>query len=144
MNTYKGQITELKPNEVFVFGSNTQGRHGKGAALIAKTKFGAIYGKARGLMGQSYGIITKDLTKSRTPNISKETIEDQICELYGYASAYSELTFYIAYSGTGYNLNGYTPQEMAIMFSCCTIPDNIVFEEEFAKLMTKQTQWTTI
>jgi hypothetical protein len=34
--TYSGMITELEPNQVFVFGSNTQGRHGKGAALMAR------------------------------------------------------------------------------------------------------------
>ena len=37
-------ITQLEPNQIFVFGSNTQGRHGKGAALTAKNKFGAVYG----------------------------------------------------------------------------------------------------
>jgi hypothetical protein len=34
-------ITELAPNEVFVFGSNLRGMHGGGAALIAYKKFGA-------------------------------------------------------------------------------------------------------
>ena len=74
--TYEGKIEFLEPNQIFVFGSNTQGRHGAGAALIAKQKFGAIYGKAEGLQGQSYAIITKDLTSSvhpsRTPNQIKQ------------------------------------------------------------------------
>lgn len=34
--TYSGMIQNLAPNQVFVFGSNTQGKHGKGAALTAK------------------------------------------------------------------------------------------------------------
>lgn len=34
-------ITSLKPNQIFVFGSNLAGRHGAGAALLAKQKFGA-------------------------------------------------------------------------------------------------------
>lgn len=46
--------------EIFVFGSNLAGRHGKGAALVAKQLFGAIYGQGIGLQGQSYGIPTKD------------------------------------------------------------------------------------
>ena len=29
--------------EIFVFGSNTEGKHGKGAALEARLKHGAIY-----------------------------------------------------------------------------------------------------
>ena len=33
-------ITELQPNEIFVFGSNLKGMHGGGAAYIAYRKFG--------------------------------------------------------------------------------------------------------
>ena len=35
--------------EIFVFGSNLAGRHGKGAAQIAYQKFGAKMGKGSGL-----------------------------------------------------------------------------------------------
>ena len=52
------RITELKDNEIFVFGSNLQGSHGGGAAAIAAQKFGAIWGQGVGLQGQSYGIPT--------------------------------------------------------------------------------------
>lgn len=38
--TYSGMIQNLAPNQVFVFGSNTQGKHGKGAALTAKINLG--------------------------------------------------------------------------------------------------------
>jgi hypothetical protein len=38
-------------NVVFVFGSNTEGRHGAGAAKVAKDKFGAKYGQAKGMQG---------------------------------------------------------------------------------------------
>lgn len=37
------RITELKTNEVFVFGSNLEGAHGGGAALLAYRKFGAVW-----------------------------------------------------------------------------------------------------
>ena len=52
------RITELRPNEIFVFGSNLEGMHGGGAALLAYRKFGAIWGQGVGLQGQSYGIPT--------------------------------------------------------------------------------------
>ena len=133
--TYKGLITHLKPNEIFVFGSNTQGRHGKGAALTALQKFGAIYGQARGLQGQSYAIITKDLTKSVHPSVSKDYIVNQIAEFIRYANEYRDLTFYIAYSGKGVNLNGYSNQAMANMFKLFEIPSNVIFEDEFNKLI---------
>ncbi len=35
MKTYKGLITKLESNEVFVFGSNLRGFHGAGAAGYA-------------------------------------------------------------------------------------------------------------
>lgn len=34
-------ISQLAPNEVFVFGSNLQGMHGGGAARLAYREFGA-------------------------------------------------------------------------------------------------------
>ena len=139
MKTYKGKITKIKPYQIFVFGSNCAGRHGKGSALFAKQKCGAIYGQASGLQGNSYAIITKDLTKSVHPSISKEFIIEQIQELYDFAKSEDGIKydFIVAYSGTEINLNNYTNQEMADMFSSYSIPNNFVFEYEFSKLLNK-------
>ena len=52
------RISNLKPNEIFVFGSNLAGMHGGGAAWIAYERFGAIMGQGVGLQGQSYAIPT--------------------------------------------------------------------------------------
>ena len=136
MKTYVGQITELPENGVFVYGSNTEGRHGAGAALVAKEKFGAVYGRS-GFHGQSYGIITKDLRCYHHPSISKGQIVQQIGEMYKFARARPDLEFWVAYSGTGKNLNAYTPQQMADMFASHDIPSNIVFEQSFYELMGK-------
>lgn len=38
------RITALKPDEVFVFGSNLEGMHGGGAAYVAWRQFGAVMG----------------------------------------------------------------------------------------------------
>ena len=138
IKTYKGLIDKLQSNQIFVFGSNTQGRHGKGAALIALKKFGAIYGQSKGLQGNSWGICTKDLTKYIHPSISTKIIKEQIFDLYKYANNNLDKEFLIAYSGKGINLNGYTPEEMAFIFGYrIYIPDNIIFEEEFYKLIIK-------
>jgi len=51
-------ITELGENQIFVFGSNLAGKHNGGGAKIAMEKFGAIYGQAVGIQGQSYAIPT--------------------------------------------------------------------------------------
>ena len=46
-------ITELKENEIFVFGSNSNGVH-NGNAAATVMKFGAIMGQAVGIQGQTY------------------------------------------------------------------------------------------
>lgn len=138
MKTYKGKLNKLEPNQIFAFGSNPEGRHSKGAALIAKKIFGAKYGQAEGLMGQSYGIITKDLRKSKHPSIPTKDIKKSIKVLYDFAKENSDKEFFIAYSGKGKLLSGFTPQQMADMFYNADrgyIPDNIVFEENFYVLV---------
>ena len=52
------RISELKENEIFVFGSNLAGAHGGGAARLAYNKFGAVWGEGVGLHGQTYAIPT--------------------------------------------------------------------------------------
>jgi hypothetical protein len=133
MKTYKGLINKLEKNQIFVFGANFSGIHGAGSAKAA-LQFGAIYGKL-GYVGQTWSIVTKDLKKYVHPSVSVDVIVAQIKELYIFAENHKELDFMIAYSGSGTNLNGYTPKQMAEMFSQFVIPENIVFEEEFSKLL---------
>jgi hypothetical protein len=140
VKTYKYPIIKLEHNQIFVFGSNTQGRHGKGAALWAMQNANAIYGKASGLQGRSYAIITKDLTKKIHPSIAPLQILEQISELYKYAIEHPKLEFLIVYRDAP-NLNGYHPRTMAVffkskLFTGYNIPTNIIFEESFAKLIT--------
>lgn len=141
--TYSGKITTLKDNQIFVFGSNIGSSkggaptHGAGAAKLAKERFGAIQGKPRGIQGKSYGIVTKkyyDVKKSSTP----QEIIEEIKGLYEYAKQNPEKEFLVSdYSES--NLNGYTGQEMADMFSSAgPIPSNIVFNENFDKLIQTQ------
>lgn len=135
--TYTGLIEELPQNGIFVFGANTEGRHGAGAAKVALEKFGAVYGQV-GYRGRSYGIVTKDLNAAVHPSISRKEIIEQIKELYKEAQSvhFNTKDFYIAYSGTGFNLNHYTPQDMADMFrNSGPIPSNIIFEEDFNRMV---------
>lgn len=135
MRTYSGNITKLDHRQIFVFGSNTEGRHGKGAAKVAM-RFGAVSGKPMGLYGQTYGIITKDLTKQRHPSVSQHNIESQIGTLYYAAETMPFYDFLVAYNAAGVPLNGYTAEQMAAMFkNAGPIPGNIIFEEGFAKLI---------
>ena len=51
-------VSSLAEGEVFVFGSNEAGRHGKGAAKTAR-QWGASLGQAEGRQGATYAIPTK-------------------------------------------------------------------------------------
>ena len=52
------QVNILADGEIFVFGSNFQGRHMGGAARVAEEEYGAVWGIGEGLQGQSYAIPT--------------------------------------------------------------------------------------
>jgi hypothetical protein len=147
MKTYSGYIESLEENQIFVFGSNPEGRHGGGTARIAYTKYGAVYGKGRGLQGQSYALVTKNLSpgfREESTGITYHShgyrsvltpqIIENIRELYETARSMPDKEFLVAYT-TGFNLNGYSGEEMASMFSAIEIPDNVVFNEDLAKLM---------
>lgn len=118
--------------KIFVFGSNTEGRHGKGAALVAKTKYGAIQGQARGLQGNSYAIVTKDLSKGMR-SISIAEIYQQVYEFNHFARLHPEYEFIV--SPIGCNLAGYTAEEMAKPFEFCQYLINVQLPEEFLKVL---------
>ena len=133
--TYSGFIHYLNKDQIFVFGSNTQGRHGKGAALTARLRFGAIYGQPEGLQGKSFAIITKDLTKKTHPSRTPAQVVSQIEKLYKYATLHPDKEFIIAYKCGNCNLNAYSSHDMAKMFASRDIPANIVFDRQFYELV---------
>ena len=128
MNYYRGLI-EPSDDTIFVFGSNPEGRHGAGSAKVARNKFGAKQGQGSGLMGNSYGLVTKDLRIKGTRSVSKEDIEKNIEELYNVAKSMPDKKFKIAYrnSRDEVTLNGYSGLEMAEMFLSMEVPENIYF-----------------
>lgn len=137
-------IKKLQPNEVFVFGSNPEGRHGLGAAKLAKA-FGAVYGKGRGLYGQSYALVTKNLSKgfhekstgityhtAGVRSVSLEQISLNIDEMYECARNHSDKYFLVAYKNDSRNLNGYSCRDLWDVFTKNKdVPPNIKFHESF-------------
>ena len=109
-------ITELQPNEIFVFGSNLKGMHGGGAAYIAYRKFGAIMGQGVGLQGQSYAIPTMQG--------GVETIRPYVDEFIAFAKEHQELTFLVTRIGCG--IAGFTDEEIAPLFEKAHDVENIV------------------
>ena len=135
MKRYIGNI-EPEPNTIFVFGSNPEGRHGAGAAKVAREKFDAIYGQGEGLQGHAYALPTKDLRVKENNgycSISKEQIIENIKRMYECAKMHPNLDFKIAYRNVfEKSLNGYTGIEMIKMFDeAGNIPENIWFSQEW-------------
>jgi hypothetical protein len=99
------------PKEIFVFGSNLAGRHGKGAAQDALMRYGATYGVPIGLQGRSYAIPTKD----RYFNIlSLPDIQRRVSIFVEFSRDNPQLKFFITRVGCG--LAGYKDHEIAPMF----------------------------
>lgn len=116
-------------NSIFVFGSNLEGRHGKGAALEAVKNHGAVYGQAYGLQGSSYAIPTKS-----TPylSLSLHQIRENVEYFLIFAKQNPQLFFKVTPIGCG--LAGYSPKQIAPMFIGHT--DNVQLPEEFLKELT--------
>ena len=132
---YTGNIIN-DGNTVFVFGSNPEGRHGAGAARVARLQFGAVYGNSEGLQGHAYAIPTKDLRVIENDgyrSIPPGVIVESIKKMYICAGHHPELKFKIAYRNTdSRSLNGYTGYEMIRMFVAAgPIPDNVYVSEEW-------------
>ena len=121
-------ITELKENEVFVFGSNLNGHHLGGAAKVALDKFGAIMGQGIGLQGQSYAIPTlgNDMQK-----LSLQEIEKYVLDFFEFAEDNPHLDFYVTKIGCG--IAGFTIEEMQSIFYKIdlTYVFNVALPQEF-------------
>jgi hypothetical protein len=140
-------VTKLKPNEIFVYGSNVEGRHGKGAAKCAFGDYPhklntigkwAIYGVAKGYMqglqGASYAIITKEL-RAHKPAITIEQIKSQVNQFLLWASEHPEVECLVTLFGC--SLAGFKVSEIAKLFSDVDIPANVALPQEFGDILEK-------
>lgn len=157
MKSYRGYITKLLDNQVFVFGSNFDGFHGAGSAGYASFNVsgnhwrefeydkkpygwqgkwnikGISEGFQQGEIGKSYAIPTvvrAGMKCSRTP----AQIILSIKKFYGFAQTNPQFDFLVAQENK-IGLNGYTPEQMASMWKSMIIPDNVYFNEDFIKLL---------
>lgn len=129
-DTNMNKITTLKDNEIFVFGSNLAGRHGKGAAWDALA-FGAEYGEGVGRFGQTFAIPTKDENLKVMPLVR---IGHYVAFFLAYAKLYPNQTFLVTKVGCG--LAGYSPKEIAPLFKGAT--PNVVLPQEFLEVLQSQ------
>ena len=119
------RISELKDNEIFVFGSNLAGHHGGGAARLAYNRFGAVWGQGVGLQGQAYAI--------PTVQGGVETIKPYVDQFIEFATSHPELTFLVTRIGCG--IAGFRDEEIAPLFAAALDVENVILPREFVKAL---------
>lgn len=118
------QVNILADGEIFVFGSNFQGRHMGGAARVAQEKYGAVWGIGEGLQGQSYAIPTMEGLENLAPAVQRFT---------SFARQHRELKFFVTAIGCG--IAGYQPEEIAPMFLDAAYLPNVYLPLSFWKVI---------
>lgn len=123
-------IDRLLSNQVFVFGSNSLGYHTGGASRTARKMFGAIWGQAEGLQGQSYAIPV-DFGKG----VRKDTeVKAAVDRFIVFAREHAELFFFVTRVGCG--IAGYHDEEMAQFFKGALELKNVSLPKSFVDALS--------
>jgi hypothetical protein len=122
-------ITELKPNEIFVFGSNLAGIHGAGAARLANKAFGAEWNVGIGLTGKSYALPTKDRDLWTLP---LNRISEYVIDFLDFAKENPDKIFLVTKIGTG--LASWEIEDIAPLFK--NHPNNVIIPREFHEIIS--------
>lgn len=113
--SYHADGEQPRNGEVFVFGANLAGRHGAGAALAAKDRFGARIGQGEGYMGEGtahcYAVPTKD---ERFATLPYDVIRQRVASFIRFAQTNPGKRFFVTRVGCG--LAGYRDREIAPLF----------------------------
>jgi hypothetical protein len=131
MRITPNNIQDLKPNEVFVFGSNLSGIHGGGAARLAHQKFGAQWLNSMGIQGSSYAIPTK--SEGITRSLTIEEIKPFVDYFVRFASNCPSKTFLVTEIGCG--LAGHSVNDIAPLFKEAIEIENIHLPERFWEVL---------
>ena len=131
MNRYHLETEPPTADQIFVFGSNLAGRHGKGAADYAYKNKGARYGQGIGIQGSSYAIPTKDHWLKPIP---LWRIEEFVKDFLHYTVQAHDKEFYLTRIGCG--LAGYKDEQIAPMFE--GYYPNIVFPNDWMKWIERR------
>ena len=115
------KIDAIAPNEVFVFGSNLEGKHISGAAKAARERFGAVWGCGDGYQGQSYAIPTM--------HGGPEAIAPYVDRFIIFAKTNPQLRFLVTRIGCG--IAGFKDEEIAPLFIDAIHVDNIYLPTSF-------------
>lgn len=120
--------------EIFVFGSNLEGFHGKGAAKAALDYHGAEMGVSEGLTGNAYAIPTKGKLSQLTQRFTRLElwqIAAHVAAFKMFAWSRPDLTFKVTKIGCG--LAGHRYADIAPMF--VGAPQNVKLPPEFQQVI---------
>ena len=120
-------VKDLGRGEIFVFGSNTRGMHIGGAARLAFDKFGAIWGEAEGLQGQSYAIPTVDYEEKEP--VGYYSLRDYVNTFTEFARKNPGYLFYVTEIGCG--IAGGDPMNIGKAFYHASKLGNVYLPESF-------------
>ena len=111
-------ITQLKPNQIIIVGTNEKGEHYGGAAAQAHAYFGLEWGISEGLSGPTYAFPTLD------KNMKQRTLEEIAKSrdlLYECSRSNPDKEFLLTAVGTG--IAGFSPEVIGELFK--NLPSNI-------------------
>ena len=114
-------IFNLRPNQVFVFGTDKKGSQKYGAAGLASKKFGAQVGVIDGPTGNCYALPTKGFALS--------DLDKAVIRFIDYVNANSHLTFLVTPVGCGHA--GFDVKQVANMFRDLIVKRNVMLPEAF-------------
>lgn len=128
-------MTLLIPR-LFVFGSNLKGRHGKGAALHAVQKYGALEGVGYGLQGKAYAIPTKGYHLESLP---LSVIQRHVGYFMDTVAFTQTLQFNVTKIGCG--LAGFTNEQIAPLFKGVETHPHVWFDPDWKPFLPQAQFW---
>lgn len=118
-------ITKLNQNEVFVFGTDSEGKHKSSASELAVKDFGAKMGQGEGFSGQSYAI---PVHKHRTWKMA-----EAVSRFIEFAKSNPDKNFLVLSVGCG--AAGMDEYEVSLMFEKAIDVENIFLPRIFIKTL---------
>jgi len=117
-------IVELKPEQIFVFGTDQRGSQRYGAAGIAAERFGAQRGVIDGPTGSCYALPTKGFTI--------EDLSKSVVRFEQFVRDNPSKIFLVTAVGCGHA--GFDINEVAHMFQCLIGLNNVMLPKEFIEV----------